>query len=297
MENTSQKHHYLPRHYLGGFSDNSNCLFVYDKQKDKIFPYSPADSFFENSLNTATLPDGSTSEYIEELYANLEDRCWPSFDIIRDSTSENPIHLWDRMHLFLLTLYLYWRLPGNAEFVDELSAKAFTDNNHFDNIKLEDRKEAATTGEVVDKMKQSPAFKSAFRKVVPLMPFYQEKGWSSRLMNWRFEYIGDDKSCYIVGDNPIITKTENNLENNNHLKEFVFPISGKVLLVDVDKPLNKAPSPAFTLQYNEAILGRAERFVACQNRHFLEALVKDFKLHGHSTKPGTIIASMFDMLE
>jgi hypothetical protein len=81
--NRSKKHHYLPRHYLNGFTNSDNSFFVYDKQKDKIFPASPDDAFFQNNLNTVVLPDGNSSDFLEDLYADLENRCWRSINSIR----------------------------------------------------------------------------------------------------------------------------------------------------------------------------------------------------------------------
>ena len=136
MKKTSRKHHYLPRYYLSGFTSNNNCFFVYDKQKDNIFKSSPNDSFFENNLNTTTFTNGSSSDFLEGLYADLENLCWPSLDTIRRSTSNTLINLQDKMFLFLFLLFLYWRLPSNTGLVEKLSQKAFIDNNEVDYFKL-----------------------------------------------------------------------------------------------------------------------------------------------------------------
>ena len=102
----SKKHHYLPRYYLKGFTNNDNHFYVYDKQTDNIFLSSPDDTFFENHLNTATLRDGSKSDFLEDMYAEEENEFWEYLDNIRSSMPTVPISHLDKMHLFFFLLNL-----------------------------------------------------------------------------------------------------------------------------------------------------------------------------------------------
>ena len=92
----SKKHHYLPRHYLSGFTNTDGGFFVYDKISGKIYSTSPSASFFENDLNTVKYQDGSSSDFLEGLYTEIENRSWPSFDRIRDSNHKTPINPLDK---------------------------------------------------------------------------------------------------------------------------------------------------------------------------------------------------------
>jgi len=295
-KHTSKKHHYLPRYYLKGFTDNRNSFYVYDKQKDKIFYTSPDTTFFQNNLNTVTLPNGSSSDFLEELYTGLENRCWRSFDRIRRSTFKNAVSLLDRMYLFLFLLFLYWRLPNNTEFVEKFAERAFLDNNEFDFFRLVNKSGENAPKEIAEKLKKSSAFKKSFRQIIPFVPLFKDQDWAARLENWRFLYT--EKVWSMVGDNPIIVKGGNVHDCINCLGEFVFPISGKILLVSINNPLDKGLPPEFTVQLNIAIIEKAERFAACNNKDFLEALIKHYKYciqHG-KTNNG-IIRYMFEMLE
>jgi hypothetical protein len=295
--NMRKKHHYLPRYYLKGFTNNDNGFFVYDKQKDNIFSSSPDDSFFENYLNTAIFPDGSSSDFLEDMYTDLENSCWPSLDTIRKSTYQIPISLFDKMQLFLFLLFLYWRLPSNTRIVEKLAEKAFIDNNEVDYFKLYSKTGEKVPKEIADVMKQSPAFKKAFRQIVPFIPFYKDKDWATKVSKWKFLYTADEKSWYIVGDNPIITRENDNSDVIDCFKEFVFPVSGKILLINVNKLNSKEISREFGLEFNTAIIERAKRFVACQNKDFLEALIKYYKFHVEYQKTDVIIPNMFEMLD
>jgi hypothetical protein len=201
------------------------------------------------------------------------------------------------MHLFLFILFLYWRLPTNIEFAEKLSEKAFLDNNELDYFRLVTKGGEKAPEYTADRLKKSSAFKKTFRQVVPLVPFFKDKDWARKLENWRFLYTADEKSWDIVGDNPIIVRENNDLDIVNQLKEFVFPVSGKILLININQPLQKGLPPEFAIQYDAAIIENAQRFAACQNKEFLEALVRYYKMHVQFGKTGTIIPEMFKMLD
>lgn len=296
-KNRSKKHHYLPKYYLKGFTNCKNGFFVYDKQADKIFDTSPNATFFENNLNTVILPKGNSSDFLEELYTSIENQSWNSLDSIRKSTSKTPIELLVRRHLFLFLLFLHWRLPSNINFVEQLSGNFFLDNNELDYFKLKNKNGEEASGEVVEMIKSSSAFKKSSKLLVPFTPFYKDKHWDTELENWRFLYTEDEKNWYVVGDNPIITKGDNDHDPVNCLKEFIFPVSGKILLVNNNKPINKGLLSEFVIQYNISIVERAQRFIACPNKDFLEALIKYYKIYVQFGKTDTIIMEMFKMLE
>ncbi len=293
----SSKHHYLPRHYLTGFTDSKNSFFVYDKQTEKIFHTNPDASFFENDLNTVVFPDGSSSDFLEDLYTDFENQSWGPLDRIRRSTTKTPIELLDKMHLFLFLLFLYWRLPSNLGLVEKLSEKAFLDNNELDYFRLQTKNGEKAPTEIAEIMKKSSAFKKSFRQVIPFVPFYKDKNWAVKLENWRFLYTGDEKSWNIVGDNPIIIKGNDSQDAVNCLNEFIFPVSGKILLVNLNEPLKNGMPPEFTIEYSAAIIKNAKRFVACQNKGFLEALIKYYHVYIQFQKTNGIIPEMFKMLD
>lgn len=294
----SKKHHYLPRHYLKGFTNNTNGFYIYDKKEDKIFYTSPDAAFFENHLNTVSLPGGGSSDFLEKFYSDIENECWNSLDQIRESNNKIPIDPLDKMNLFLFLLFLHWRLPSNINYAEELTKDFFDKNNkniNYFTLKYNDGKDPPK--EVVDVIKNSPAFKKTSKVILPFAPFYEE-GWSKRLINnWRFLYAEDEKRWHLVGDNPIVTKGDNDHDPLNCLNEFVFPISGNILLVNTNKPIKKDFPPRFVIKFNIAIIERAQRFIACQNRSFLEELLKLYDFHIKHNKTSILITEMFRFLE
>jgi Protein of unknown function (DUF4238) len=233
LNNPNVKHHYLPRHYLRGFTDNKDGFFVYDKQNDKIFRSSPTSTFFENNLNTIVSPQGTASDWLEDYYTAVENRVWGSFDTIRNSTSKTPTDPLDKMNLFLFLLFLHWRLPSNIEFAEKLSEEAFRDDSNVLNyIVFTDGNGNKAPDPIIEMIRSSSGFKKAMRVLLSFAPFLKDKDWGKTLDNWRFLYSGDNKSWYIVGDNPIITEGRYDHDPINCLREFVFPVSGRILLVN-----------------------------------------------------------------
>lgn len=293
----SKKHHYLPRYYLKGFTDSKGSFFVYDKCTDKIFPTSPSAAFFKNNLNTVTLPNGSPSDFIEGLYTEMENQSWASLDSIRDSTLNTPIKPLDRMNLFLFLLFLHWSLPSNIGHIEKLSEEFFHADNELDYFRLASKTGDAVSKDAIERITSSPAFKKSSKTIVPFAPFFKDKNWAGKIENWRFIYSGDEKNWFVVGDNPIITQGDTDHDPVNCLNEFIFPVSGKILLVSVHRHISQELPPEFTIQYSAGIIERAQRFVACQNKNLLEALIKYYKLHVQYGKADNIIMELFEMVE
>ena len=295
MSKRSRKHHYLPRHYLRGFTDGAGSFFVYDKLGHKIFRTTPDAAFFENDLNTVTFPDGGPSDFLETLYAGMESRAWPSLGNIRSSTADAPVGLHDKMDLFLFLSFLHWRLPSNASYAERLSQRFFGQEKELGFFKLESRNGTSVPQHAIDAVRTSPGWGKAARLIVPFAPFFDGESWFEDLANWRFLYPTDGSRWYVVGDNPIVTRGSNDHDPVTCLKEFIFPVSGNILLISGGEHLPKTLPPEFTIQYSTAIIERARRFVACHDQSFLEALLRDHELHVRYGKTDQIVTELFNM--
>lgn len=291
-----QKHHYLPRHYLRGFTDSAGGFFVYDKKSGKIFFTRPDAAFFENDLNTVTFPDGiSPSDFLESLYCHIENQAWPSLGNIRNSTAYAPIELQDKMELFLFLSFLHWRLPGNTLFTESLSQHFFGSEQEVGFVNLKNMNGTTIPQKDIDRFKNSPMWKKTARLIAPFAPFYNSDSWWKDLENWRFVYTADGKSWNIVGDNPIINRGVNDHDPTACLKEFIFPVSGSILLISCGEHIDKTLPAKFTIQYGSAIIERSQRFVACHDKSFLEALLSDYELHAKFGKTDDIVPELFHM--
>lgn len=294
----SVKHHYLPRYYLKGFVDGQGLLFVYDKREDRLLPEPlPPDVLFaENNLNTIALPTGGASDFLEDLYTKSENLFWDSLDRIARSTPDRAIELRDRMQLFLFLLILHWRLPGNADHIEQLARQLFVPDGELDFFKLKHRDGQKVPDEIKKAMRESPEFQKVARLVAPFAPFFGQD-WIAALQSWRFLYAGDRGNWYFVGDNPIVTRGANDHDPKTCLAECLFPISSSLLLAASPSPVVRLRSPEAILQFNLAMLKRATRFVACGRRDWLTAVVGLYRGEVARGTNGGIIDRMFRLLE
>ncbi len=297
MNKQSRSHHYLPRHYLEGFKGSNSGFFVYDKQEDKIFPSSPGATFFENHLNTVYLPDGKTSVFVEDQYTNIENDCWPAIDRIRTSDSKTLITHEDKEFLHLFLSSLYWRLPINSSMAEQWSKSAFTDTSPVDYFRLKNKQGKSIPRHIVDAIRDSDAFKKSFRLILSMAPFLKDKSWGHKLQNWRFFYHQNGQRFNIVGDNPILTRTENHEDPVSLLDEFVFPLSASITIVNTNPVPTKGLSPEFTLQLGVAMVERARRFVVSHNKAWLEAVVGHYKIYANAGMNHLILDQLCLMLQ
>jgi hypothetical protein len=293
----SKKHHYLPRKYLKGFTDSQNGFWIYDKQEDKYFKSSPNATFFEKNLNTVEFPNGKTADFLEDLYTHIENHSWEYFDRIKDSNAKTLINPLDKANLLFFLLFLHWRLPNNITFAENLSSKAFTDDETLNYFNLIYKNGEKAPQKMTEMIKNSSAFKKTIKLLTPFAPFHKDKNWSKNIENWRFLYTQDNQNWFIVGDNPIITKGTYDHDPIKCLNEFIFPVSGRILLVNISRPIQSGFPPDFILPYSTAIIERAVRFVACPNENFLKALVDRYKIYQQFNKTHTIISEVFELLE
>lgn len=296
MENQSAKHHYLPRNYLKGFINQDGGFYVYDKTKDKIFPTNPNASFFENDLNTIVLPRGTSSTFLETLYTMVENNSWSSLDKVRNSTKETNIEFFDRMNLFHFLSSLYWRLPSRLALTEQLAEQAFLKGDIFDFISIKNE-DGTVPQNVVDLVKKSSSFKKIFRSIIPFTPFHKHASWGERLHDWRFLYTQNQENWFMVGDNPIITRVDDIQDPVHCLDEFIFPISGNILLVNKVNAIASSQPPDFILQYCFAVIERSARFVACPDRSFLNAMIKTYKDLEPLKGSRTHASEMFRMID
>jgi Protein of unknown function (DUF4238) len=293
----SKKHHYLPRKYLRGFTNSKGSFFVYDKLADKIHPTSPDDAFFENNLNTVKFSDGSTSDFLEDSYTDFENRSWSSLDKFINSTPKTSFSKLDLARPYLFILNLHWRLPANIHYVESLSKEFLQGENNFDYLKVRSKTGGIVPVDVIKRIKDSLAFNKSTKLAIPLAPFIKDKNWSRNLENWRFVYSGDKEVWFMVGDKPIITRGDSDQDPINCLKEFVFPVSGKVILVNSQTHNSKMLPPQFTLQFNLAIMERAQRFVACQRKDLLDGVISLYKMRVQYDRTDDIITELFDAIK
>lgn len=295
-ERRSQKHHYLPRYYLKGFTNPDNSFYVYDKKCDEVFSSSPQSTFFENNLNTIISKEGGHDDFLEGLYTEFENKVWNSLDTIRDSKHKESIRNLDKMNLYFFLSVLHWRLPKNMSRVENLSDEFFS-TERFNYFKLKSKNGEIISEEERKKLVNSDGFKKSARLIIPFTPFYT-KEWSNSINNWSFSYAGDGGNWHMVSDSPIITNGENDRDPEKCLNRFIFPVSSKIILINNGKKVEtKELSADFIIMYNIAVLHNAERFIAFQNEDFLKKMIFLYKKYVDNNATHLIFKELFHYLD
>lgn len=288
----SKKHHYLPRHYLKGFSDSSERFYVYDKKTKDIFVSSPDNSFFENNLNTIEVDD-EKSDWLETLYSEIEGGRWDSFDKIRNSKHQQSISIENRLELLFFISILFWRLPSNFKYLEEVSKNLLGNDLSTSIFKLKNKNGEIVNQKVVDNIKSKDFFKKSSRIMASFLPFYDNYDVS----DWVFSYTEDGGIWHVVGDNPLITRKKFNLKKPaGFLDEFIFPVSGNIILINGYFKNKSDLSNAFILQFNIAIIHNSKRFVAFHNKEKMEAFIKYYNFYVDNKRETQIISDMFNLL-
>jgi hypothetical protein len=105
--NTSRRHHYLPRFYIKGFVDSGGKLYAYNKTTSAIKSKSPKQVYFEWNRNLVEV-EGQENDFIEKLYGNGE----TSFaELYNKMIYEMDFSMFNKLSLVLFMQMLYNRNP------------------------------------------------------------------------------------------------------------------------------------------------------------------------------------------
>lgn len=267
----SKRHHYLPKCYLKGFTRNGKQLFIYDKKKDEVRPGNIENSFVLWKRNTVTFPNGRTSDFLENAYADIESDSAYLFPMIIDSAADHvPYDDLDKLKLALFISTLFWRVPSIDARIQGL-----IQNEGFKNRKFYLKYPDGWSDEDKQRMEKLLLDEPSFQKMYPMMlifePFLKEN-YSLFLEDWKFYY--HDPGRFFAGDNPLITRV--NTEPNMILNEFILPLaSNRILIASKGKPLQVERE--WTLYVNLQLLDQSERYVCSNDEDFLRAVVGLYK--------------------
>lgn len=186
-ESDSKKHHYLPRFYLKGFTNNENEFYVFDKVKEEIRISTPDNSFYEKYRNTAYGKDNvAKTNILEDIYARYDSRASSVFKEVRNSKLNDPVltpHNLTILRLFVINLF--WRIPSHDKLLDLL-----IDTNSFKDLGFQFVNK--TTGKPIEKnieddLKQIEAWRKMYRVIVPHLSSRKEFQ-KTNYENWKLMY-------------------------------------------------------------------------------------------------------------
>lgn len=263
----SKKHHYIPRFYLRGFTNENNDFFIYDKEKDEIRKSNPDNSFFEKYRNSGTVKN-EKFDLPEQMLAHFDGRTANVLEIIRNANVND--HVLTPENLYIIRFFIastFWRIPKNdslrEKIIDEYSFKDFG----FGFFNKETGKQMEKEEEI---FKGIDLFRKMYTSILAIVSFI-DKYKTANYNDWRL--IHRTNMNHITGDNPIIF--QNGYKNFDSLHyNLIMPLSSGKVLLCTDRNVPKTFPPYFSLLMDMIILYQSERYICSSNEDYLKIIIE-----------------------
>ena len=265
---TSSRHHYIPRFYIKGFTNNDQLLFVYDKQNDRIQQnISPKGIFYERDRNTMYF-DEATSILEDKWYQQLDDRCSQAIRNLREEPNIEGILSNDNLaDIQFFVLCLFWRIPKTDYAFERYIREAkigFTDNNgeDFDDI---DREHS---------LKNDVNYKKIARAFISnqaLKNFTQIQG------QIHAQLFDKGRDLFLLGDYPMVFKKTPSTFDDLFHTDFYLPISSKRLFYSARNQRELKFEFGKILRINALVIDQSVRYICSPNLEYLRDNVTYYK--------------------
>ena len=123
-----RRHHYIPQFYLKGFTDprKENCVWVYDKEEEKLFPSTPLNIAVEKDYHTMINEKSEAdTETIENLYGFIES---DASKVIQKIHIGEMLDEEDRSIFSLFVSSMLVRVPNYRKNIEKIFADSTLDN-------------------------------------------------------------------------------------------------------------------------------------------------------------------------
>nr|WP_320023216.1 DUF4238 domain-containing protein [uncultured Draconibacterium sp.] len=265
---TTKRHHYIPEFYIKGFLNPNNKVYVFDKFERSFKPndFSPKQIFYEWHRNTLEI-NGVKDDFIEKLYGYWDNKLSKTYERIinqEGKLNSDPI---DYFNLITFISLIHWRIPFHDEMVVEQINKSSNQELYFKIINKNTNQEASP--EFYEEVKKRAGFIEMMRLAKPVIE-YLTLDIENSLPNWKIYYSGSATELHILGDNPIVFKTEP--EKNILETELIFPLSkGKFMCHTNGKRLEQI-QPEARVSIDVMLFLQAERYVIGPNKEYLKTI-------------------------
>lgn len=211
-----KKHHYIPVFYLNGFTNSSDCLWIYDKDDKGMFESSPEGIAYENHYFSFINPQGERdSETVENMISELEGEF---SKVTKKILNFEELSIQDRINFALFVSSMMVRVPNmrdnirksTAEMIKHISVFMASHKENFE--RMMGRYERDTGNKVGMSLEESRQWMvnpdnytvdvdSQYATGVALSLL---EGFAKVLfqMKWAFLKAADDYK-FLTGDNPL----------------------------------------------------------------------------------------------
>lgn len=225
---SSSRHHFIPQHYIRGFTNASGLLYVYDIKKDEIKrnPIGPNGIFFEKDLHSIEIGGIKTSILEDVLMGNSDTMFAKCIRDLRESEAKTVLNSQTTTGMAsAFVVDLFWRNPCTNEAFEDLYERSeikFTDKKTGREIKDEEMALKHKADPVNRKLARSTMTLTAINQVLSKKP---GKDLTAKL--WEYH-----SPCIILGDNPIIFRQTPSTQEDLFLMDYFLPISSTRLFAN-----------------------------------------------------------------
>jgi uncharacterized protein DUF4238 len=278
------RHHYAPRFYLGGFTDEDGLVCVYEKGRPGGFRAAPHNTGLEKDFYTVeTQEKPRDSALVEKLMATIDDLAAP---ILRKLVNQEPITAQDRSDFSYFMAFMYLRVPAFRELSQQIR-EAFTKESHriiasegewFDSLVRYAEEQVGEPmpddiREEIRQMSLDGSYSLTWGKEHHISHITQAEDWSKTIhqMRWTLHESPKDKP-FVTCDNPFLMVSSRDPNRISGLRKrdvsLTFPLHRTLLLEATWTPIEgyvKAPA-SLVKAYNRRTIRASTRFVFASYR-------------------------------
>ncbi len=223
---TSRKHHFLPKFYLKGFTNEIGQFNIYDCKNNKVKKkgkyFFPSSHFYEIDSNTIAGEDDQ-DDFIEKLYEKLDNITAKKLEQINRGSYKNRFNIdeMDMPYLNNFASHIFWRNPNNVStlknYIDKYSLSQL-------GLKIID-KDGNHDYTLSEKFKNEPQFHKAYKLYNAMIDSI--RGFNCRTPYHIFER--PDNLPSILSDTPLIFESTDNFKV--YKDDYILPLSRNRIFV------------------------------------------------------------------
>jgi|SRR6056300_1579384 hypothetical protein len=257
LNNTSRRHHYLPRFYIKGFVNSDGNLYAYNKTTRAIKSKSPKQVYFEWNRNLVDV-EGQENDFIEKLYGNGE----TSFaELYNNMIYEMDFLIYNKLSLVLFIQMLYNRNPKMDSKIGEYLLK-------FENKQTILRAKDVEGNEVSKEQYELIAKEEAKTKGMGIIKGLEGyKRYSEEVLNLEIAYTPEGyPKNYLLSDYPFIVEDES---VDLFQSRFIFTLSSGIRVIYTKGSKIKKLSKDLQLHLDMLTFMQSSTYVCGTNDNYL----------------------------
>jgi len=264
-ENSSRRHHYIPKFLTKGFADQKGMLYIYDKVADKILKNcrAPKSIFYEYERNTIEEKNLEKNSFLEDVFfKRLDDVSAKVIQKFQNNPIENNLFTDENIsNLQFFIINLFWRLPLTDYAAKDLVERAV--------IKVDGK-------DISDEIRNHPSFIKLNRANFFKETIEQSEIQKDKPKNYNIQISEFEEDLFLISDNPIIFRNYMRQFTDLVESEFKMAISSKRMIC---YSLNDIPSfkHKMFLKYNATIIEQSKLYVASNDIRVLKGSIEYYK--------------------